>query len=107
MINQSPWKINKQMNCGSYNLVYEIICSKDVMHLDWKNKEVAMIQISRLPLLCTKKHPNKSMGKHFNFPGHSLADLSVKIIERTTRGLTEYRKERDTYFITKFCTLFL
>ena len=27
-INQSTWNINKQLNCGLYNVVYAIICTK-------------------------------------------------------------------------------
>ena len=50
----------------------------------------------------SKGETDQSTGAHFNKPGHSLADLSVN---KHTRGRgTEYRKEREHYFIQRFDT---
>ena len=52
------------------------------------------------------KRTDKSTSEHFNLTGHSLADLSVTIIEQTKGRSSEYRKEREHYFIRRFDTLY-
>ena len=51
-------------------------------------------------------HTNTATGRHFNLPGHSLADLSVIIIEQVKKKNTLYRKEREQYHIRRFNTLY-
>ena len=46
----------------------------------------------------------KATGEHFNSPGHSLADLSITILEKVKKNDDLYRKEREKYFIRKFNT---
>ena len=49
---------------------------------------------------------DKSTGNPFNRPGHSLADLRVAAIEHNKGRNSEYRKEREHYFIRKFDTFY-
>ena len=89
MINKMKWKINKQFSCSSYNMVYAIIC-----------------RIAEHRGYVLHKRTEKSTGEHFNLPEHSLADLRVTIIEQTKGKSSEYRKEREHYFIRRFDTLY-
>ena len=41
---------------------------------------------------------------HFNLPGHSLADLSITVLERVKKNDENYRKKRGKYFINKLNT---
>ena len=45
-------------------------------------------------------------GEHFNSPGHSLADMTVTILEKVKSSDDLYRKEREKYFIRKFNTFY-
>ena len=54
----------------------------------------------------TNRVTSQATGEHFNLPGHSLADLSITILEQTNRKSSEYRKERERYFIRKFDTYY-
>ena len=45
-------------------------------------------------------------GEHFNLPGHSLADLTMVILEKVRSQDELYRKEREKYFIRKFNTYY-
>ena len=54
----------------------------------------------------SKGETDQSTGVHFNKPGYSLADLSVSVIEHTRGRGTEYRKEREHYFIQRFDTYY-
>ena len=38
---------------------------------------------------------NKATGAHFNLPGHSLADLTVTILEQTRNNNEDYRREQE------------
>ena len=49
---------------------------------------------------------SQATGAHFNLPGHSLADFSATIIEQTKKNNSEYRKEREHYYIRKFNTFY-
>ena len=50
-------------------------------------------------------HVDTATGSHFNQPGHSLADMSVTILEQVRKNNDAYRKEREEYFIRKFNTI--
>ena len=106
-INGVRWKINKQLDCNNFNVVYGIICKKD-------NCKEAYIGETKRPLKfrlsdhrghIVNKNTKTATGHHFNLPGHSLADLSVIIIEQVRKKDTLYRKEREEYHIRRFNTL--
>lgn len=52
------------------------------------------------------KNINQATGAHFNLPGHSLANLSVIILEQVKNKSDAYRKERQKYLISKFNTYY-
>ena len=52
------------------------------------------------------KKIDKTTGQHFNSPGHSLANMTVTILERVKKEDIFYRKERETYHIRKFNTYY-
>ena len=45
-------------------------------------------------------------GDHFNLPGHSLAHMKVTILEKVRNSNSDYRREREKYFINKFNTFY-
>ena len=47
---------------------------------------------------------DKATGAHFSQPGHSLADLRITVLENTRGKTTEYRREREHYYIRRFNT---
>ena len=98
------WTIGKRVNCESFNIIYLLACQK------CRKKYVGTSG-------CQLKHrladhrgyifnqvASRTTGAHFNLPGHSLADLSVTILEQTKSSDPEYRMEREKYFIRKFDT---
>ena len=107
-INGVSWKINKKLNCNNYNIVYGIICKKD------KCKEVYIGETKRRLKFRLSDHrgyvvnklTNTATGHHFNLPGHSLADLSVTIIEEVKKNDTFYRKEQEESHFRRFKTLY-
>ena len=52
----------------------------------------------------TNQVMDKSIGAHFNLPGHGLENLSITIIEQVKSQDEDYRRERERYFINKFNT---
>ena len=105
-INGVSWKINKQLNCKSFNVVYAIICKKDNCKEAYIGETKQMLK-SRLAQHRGYVQNNiEATGQHFNLPGHSLADLMVTIIEQVRKSDTLYRKEREEYHIRRFNTLY-
>ena len=48
------------------------------------------------------KNIEKSVGNHFNLPGHTLSNMIVTTLEKVNVNNTQYRKEREKYLIRKF-----
>ena len=106
VINRKEWKINKQLDCQSYNLVYAIFCIKENCHQVYIGETKRMLQtrVADHRGYVSNRRTDKATGAHFNMPGHSLADLRVSVIEQTRGKSIEYRKEREHYHIRKFDT---
>ena len=51
------------------------------------------------------KDRTQATGLHFNLPGHSLADLSITVIEQVKKNDIIYRK-KERRFILEYFTLF-
>ena len=107
-INGTQWTINKSLNCNSYNVVYSIFCKKENCGKVYigETKRMLKYRLADHRGYITNQVTTQATGAHFNLPGHSLADLEVTIIEQTTKKNTEYRKEREHYFIRKFNTFY-
>ena len=107
-INNKEWNINRQLTCDSYNVVYAIICKKEKCNLVYigETKRMLKYRLAEHRGYVTNGVTSQATGEHFNMPGHSLADLSVTIIEQTYRKNSEYRKERESYFIRRFDTFY-
>ena len=106
--NIDKWKINKKVNCETYNCVYMIECQKD------KCKDRYIGQTKRRLKDRIADHRNyivnqvvsTATGAHYNLPGHSLADMKVTILEQVRYNDELYREEREQYCINKFNTFY-
>ena len=49
-----------------------------------------------------RKVEDKILGKHFNLPGHSVADFSVLVIEKVLPNTAQILLERERLWILKF-----
>lgn len=107
-INDVTWKINKKVDCNAYNLVYAVFCNKDNCQKVYigETKRMLKFRLADHRGYVVNKDTSKATGAHFNSPGHSLADLTVTVIEQTKRKSDVYRKEREHYFIRKFDTYY-
>ena len=107
-INGTEGKVNKSFDCKTYNCVYAIFCQKDKCQKVYIGETKRMLQsrIAEHRGYVTQHMTDKSNGHHFNTPGHSLSDMKVTVIEKSKRRGTEYRKEREHYFIRKFDTFY-
>ena len=99
-INEENWKINRRLNCKSFNIVYAIICTKE------KCKQNYIGETKRLLKTRLDDHRgyvnnfiHNATGSHFNQPGHSLANIQILALEQIKKNSDAYRKEREEYFI--------
>ena len=106
-INGAQWRLMKQLDCNSYNIVYAIICKKE------NCKQVYLGETKRQLKFRLADHrgyvgnnDTTATGQHFNSPGHTIADLSITVIEQVRKNNIFYRKEREELHIRRFNTLY-
>ena len=104
-INGIEWKINRTLNCKSFNVVYAIICTTG------NCKKTYIGETKRLLRIRLDNHRgyvnnfiHNATGSHFNHAGHSLANVQIVALEQIKKNYDAHRKERDEYFILKFNT---
>ena len=106
--NKTEWKINQSLNCEISNCVYMIQCKKDNCGLRYigETKRILKFRLADHRGYVNNQDLSTATGEHFNSPGHSLADMSITILERVRQKDDLYRKEREKYFIRRFNTFY-
>ena len=99
-----PWKINKNVNCESKNIVYMIECLKCKQRYIGESKRSLKSRLADHRGYIKKEQIDTTTGAHYNQPGHQLSDMSVIILEISRKQEDIYRKEREKYFINLFNT---
>ena len=102
------WKIERSVNCNTFNCIYMIECDKD------RCRERYIGQTGRLVKNRIADHRgytsnqvlSTATGAHFNLPGHSLANMKFTVIEQVKFNSEPYRREREFYHINKFNTFY-
>ena len=107
------WRLDKKYNCENYNIIYMIECNKDNCHIKGnksryigETKRSLKKRLSEHIGYIVNKMTNYPTGKHFNLPGHTVANVNITILEKVRYKNNEYRKEREKYFIRKFNTFY-
>ena len=52
------------------------------------------------------KKTHLATGEHFNKPGHSLGNMTVRVLDKVKSVDIYYRQEREAYHIRKFNTFY-
>ena len=103
---KNTWKINKKVNCNTFNIIYLLECQKESCKKRYIGTSGQKFKdrladhrgyISNLVL-------SRATGAHWNQPDHSLEQLKVFILEQTKNNSEEYRREREKFFIRLFDT---
>ena len=108
------WRINQKITCQSNNLVYMIICIKESCKQKNKiqQKYIGETERKLKDRICEHigyiktNRTEQATGNHFNQNGHQLSDMKVTVLEHVKKSDPEYRKERETYLISKFNTFY-
>ena len=107
------WKIEKDVSCHSYNIVYMLTCIKEKCKKSGKYRYIGETEktlkdrVSLLIGYITQKKTSEPAGEHFNLKGHSKSNMKVLIfLENVTSFDSEYRKERESNHIRKFNTFY-
>ena len=82
-INGKEWKINQEVNCESYNVVYAVICKKDncrEVYIGETKRYIKSRLDDRRGYIVNQKL-DQSMGFHFNQTGNSLSDMTFTVLE--------------------------
>ena len=101
-INGKEWKINGDLHCKTFNVVYAIVCRKDNCR---ETKRFLKFRLDDHREYIVNKHQAKATGEHFNLPGHRLANVSVTALEKVKVNNLLYREERERNTLSDFSTL--
>ena len=106
--NDSYWKINRMLTCDNSNIIYMIQCNIDrcLKRYIGECKHSLHERLSDHRGYISNQVISQATGAHFNLPGHSLANLTITILEIVKNNDDEYRKQREKYFIRKFNTYY-
>ena len=83
-INETHWKIEKAVNCNTYNSVYAIICKKETcgkVYIGETKNSIKDRMSEHIGYAKTKKL-DLATGNHFNKPGHSIANMQITLLEK-------------------------
>ena len=104
--NMPNWSINKRVDCNSSNVVYLIECNIETCkerYIGETNRKLKD-RLADHRGYVTSGVVTQPTGAHFNLPGHSVANLTVTILEKVKKKCNLYRKQRESYFIQKLNT---
>ena len=101
-------KIERQVNCNTFNCIYMIECEKDKCKQRYIGQTGRLLQfrIADHRGYITNQVTSWATGAHLNLPGHSLADMKFTVIEQVRYNSDLYRREKETYHINKFNTFY-
>ena len=102
------WKINRNLNCLTSNCVYMIFCNVDTCrqrYIGETDREIKE-RISEHKGYIYNDKFTQAVGEHFNLPGHDLSKMTFTVLEKVKKLDTQYRKQREKYFIKKFNTFY-
>ena len=100
------WTINRSVSCQSFNVIYLIQCNKDSCRQKYigETGRIFKFRLDEHRGYITNKVESQATGRHFNLPGHSLANLEATVIEQVQTNTEAYRKQREHFYIRKFNT---
>ena len=96
------------LTCDNSNIIYMIQCNIDrcLKRYIGECKRSLRERLSDHRGYISNQVISQATGAHFNLPGHSLANLTITILEKVKNNDDEYRKQREKYFIRKFNTYY-
>ena len=101
-------KIERKVNCNTFNCIYMIQCSKDNCNKRYigQTGRLLKFRIADHRGYIQNQVTSKATGAHWNQPGHSMADMKFTVLEQVKYNDRNYREERETYYINKFDTFY-
>ena len=98
------FEINTEVNCQTKNLIYILECKKCSEQYIGETNRTLQERFSEHIGYVKNKHLHTATGDDFNQRGHSQIDMSITILEKIHNRSDQYRKIRETMFISKFNT---
>ena len=83
-INGVESKINKNLNCESFNCIYMIQCLKHNCNMSYigETRRILKFRLAEHRGYVNTEDLSKATGEHFNAPGLNISDLSIVILEK-------------------------
>ena len=94
------------LTCESQNVVYILKCDKENCKMKYEGETEQKFKERMKEKLgyARTNDQTKITGRHFNLPGHTIANMKFAIIEKVRKQDELYRKEREKFHIKTFNT---
>ena len=95
----NTWKINRRLDCNSFNVIYIIERNID----KWRKRYIGETRRAIKNRLAghrgyvVNNYIDKATGAHFTLPGHSLANRTCTILEQVKVKSDFYSKKKKIY----------
>ena len=97
--------LHKHHTCEDKNICYVIECKKCNLQYIGETDRTLKDRFLEHRGYVRREEESKATGHHFSTSGHSMADMSVSVIERIRSSDPFYRKVRESHWIEQFESL--
>ena len=99
------FNVRATATCKASNVIYIIECTLCNMQYVGETQNALHIRLNGHRNDMKHKRVDKPVAAHFNRPGHSLADLTIMVLELMRSHNPDLRKKRESYWIYQLQSL--
>ena len=99
LITGRKYHIRNNITCKTKNLVYLISCKTCCQQYVRETKNALHMRMSEHRSNIRTRKTEKPVAAHFCQPDHTMEDLQVRGIEKIHRSSTQWRRERENFWI--------
>ena len=100
--NTTSVELHKHHTCNDENICYIIECGKCQQQYIGETEFTVRQRFLQHRGYVRREETGQATGNHFSLPGHSMADMTISVLERITTSDPMYRKVRESHWIEQF-----
>ena len=100
--NTTSVELHKYHTCNDENICYIIVCGKSQQQYIGETEFTVRQRFLQHRGYVRREETGQATGNHFSLPGHSMADMTISVLERITTSDPMYRKVRESHWIEQF-----
>ena len=94
------FRVKATADCRTSNVIYLIECKKCSVQYVGETENALRVRLTGHRSDIKHHRTEKPVARHFNLSDHSIDDLSIMVIEKIHREDVEYRRRKESHWIT-------